>query len=330
VRKVISIVSPAFNEAACVDELARRLTNAFEPLADRYDFEAIIVENGSRDETYQKLLAINARDPRFKVIRLSRNFGAEGGAAAGIHAARGDALVIMCADLQDPPEVIPRFIAEWERGYENVYGIITRRHDESAMRRIFTRAFYWLMHKLSETSVPRNASDFRLVDRRVYEALLTFPERNALLRTLWWWMGFKSIGIEHERPPRFGGTSTYRFWLNFGMAIRGLLTNSYLPLKMIPLFGLALSAISFLLMIGSVVRAVTFGVPFDGFGTIVGLMLLLFGFLFMLLGVISEYIGMIFEEVRARPRFIVSETRGFDEETDRATRAMTMPRIVAR
>jgi dolichol-phosphate mannosyltransferase len=327
-RKLISIVSPAYNEEGCVDELARRLAATFEPLSDRYEFEAIIVENGSRDSTYQRLLAINARDPRFKVIRLSRNFGGEGGAAAGMHAAKGDAMVVMCADLQDPPEVIPAFIAAWEQGYENVYGVVTVRHDESALRRLYTRTFYWVLNKLSDTRVPRNASDFRLVDRKVYQALIALPERNAMLRTLWWWMGFKSIGIEHERPPRFAGKSTYRFWLNVEIAIRGILTSSYFPLKMIPMFGLGLSALSFLLTAGSAVRAVVFGVPFDGFGTIVCLMLLLFGFLFMFLGVMSEYIGMIFEEVRARPRFIVSATHGLDVDAEDLARDIGLQNVL--
>ena len=169
--RLISIVVPAYDESECVDELADAPARRVRGLAPRYDFEAIIVENGSADDTYEKLLAIRERDPRFKILRLSRNFGAEGAVTAGLRRATGDAAVIMCADLQDPPEVIPRFIERWEEGYENVYGVITRRTDEGIVRRAATRVFYWLIDKLSDHPVPRNVSDFRLVDRRAYEAL---------------------------------------------------------------------------------------------------------------------------------------------------------------
>ena len=160
--RLISIVVPAYNETECVDELAARLQAVFAPLAPRYDFEAIIVENGSADDTYEKLLAIRARDPRFKILRLSRNFGAEGAVTAGLRHASGDAAVIMCADLQDPPEVIPRFIERWEEGYENVYGVITRRTDESVVRRTATAAFYWLINKRAYYGAIHGEDDRRI------------------------------------------------------------------------------------------------------------------------------------------------------------------------
>jgi glycosyltransferase involved in cell wall biosynthesis len=310
--RLISVVVPAYNETECVNELAARLQAVFAPLAPRYDFEAIIVENGSADDTYEKLLAIRARDPRFKIIRLSRNFGAEGAVTAGLRHASGDAAVIMCADLQDPPEVIPRFIERWEAGYENVYGVITRRTDESVVRRTATAGFYWLINKLNDRPVPRNVSDFRLVDRRAYQALNAMPERNRMMRTMWGWIGFKSIGVEHTRAPRHGGKSTYAFFRNVRFALNGIIASSVAPLKLIPLFGIGLSAISFVTLIVLAVFWFRYGVPFAGYGTIVALMLLMFGLLFFFLGVISEYVGMIFEEVRARPSFIVCAEHGFD------------------
>ena len=312
--KLISVVVPAYNETECVNELAARLQAVFAPLAPRYDFEAIIVENGSADDTYEKLLAIRARDPRFKIIRLSRNFGAEGAVTAGLRHASGDAAVIMCADLQDPPEVIPRFIERWEEGYENVYGVITRRTDESVVRRTATAGFYWLINKLNDRPVPRNVSDFRLVDRRAYEALNAMPERNRMMRTMWGWIGFKSIGVEHARAPRHGGKSTYAFFRNVRFALNGIIASSVAPLKLIPLFGIGLSVVSFVTLIVLAVFWFLYGVPFAGYGTIVALMLLMFGLLFFFLGVISEYVGMIFEEVRARPSFIVCAEHGFDDE----------------
>jgi glycosyltransferase involved in cell wall biosynthesis len=312
--RTISIVVPAYNESECVDELAARLRTVFEGLAPAYDFEAIIVENGSADDTYEKLLAIRRRDPRFKIVRLSRNFGAEGGVTAGLRHATGDAAVIMCADLQDPPEVIPRFIERWEQGYENVYGVVTRRADEGLVRRAATRVFYWLIDKLSDRPVPRNVSDFRLVDRRAYEALNRMHERNRMMRTMWGWIGFTSAAVEHVRPPRHGGKSTYAFMRNVRFALNGILASSVAPLKLIPLFGITLAGMSFVTVIGLAIVWVEFGVPFAGYGTIVALILLMFGLVFLFLGIISEYVGMIFEEVRARPSFIVAAEHGFDDD----------------
>jgi len=312
VKRLISVVIPAYNEAACVDELARRLQIVFDKLSDRYDFEAIVVENGSQDDTYRKLLAIREADSRFKVIRLIRNFDMEGGMCAGLAHATGDACVIMSADLQDPPELIPVFIAKWEEGYENVYQVVTRRTDNSLFRRIAAQTFYWLINKISDRPVPRNASDFRLVDRGLYEAFNAMPERNRMVRAMWCWIGGKSIGIEHERPPRFGGTSAFNPFRTAAFAIRGILASSYTPLKVIPFFGMLLAVLSFGLMIFYSARAFIHGVPFDGFGTIVALILFLFGSLFMLLGILSEYIGMVYEEVRGRPTFVVAGTHGID------------------
>lgn len=311
--RLVSIVVPAYNESECVDELAARLRAVFEPLAPAYDFEAIIVENGSTDDTYERLLAIRARDARFKVLRLSRNFGAEGAVTAGLRHARGDAAVIMCADLQDPPEVIPRFIERWEEGYENVYGVVTRRTEEGLVRRAATAVFYWLIDKLSDRPVPRNVSDFRLVDRRAYEALNHMQERNRMMRTMWTWIGFASAPVEHVRPPRHGGKSTYAFWRNVRFAIDGIIASSVAPLKLIPLAGITLAGLSFLAAIVLAIDWFLYGVPFAGYGTIVALTLLMFGLVFLFLGIISEYVGMIFEEVRARPSFIVAAEHGFDD-----------------
>ena len=311
-RKLISIVTPLYNESANVDELARRLAAVFDLYADRYDFEVIAVENGSADDTYEKLLAVRAHDPRWKVIQLSRNFLMEGGMTAGLAAARGDAAVIMASDLQDPPELIPRFIEKWEEGFENIFQVINRRPDESRYRRFCAAAFYRIINAVSDTPVPRNASDFRLVDRLVYQAFNALGERNRMVRAMWGFLGFRSCGIEAERAPRHGGRSSYNFLLFAAFAVRGILSSSNVPLKAIPFFGAACAVFSFVILAGVVVRAYVHGVPFDGFGTITGLMLMLFGFLFLLLGLVSEYVGMIYNETRRRPSFIVRATHGFE------------------
>lgn len=309
-RRLISIVIPAFNEDECVDELARRLQIVCAGQAHGYDFEFIVIENGSKDLTFIKLLTIRENDSRFKIIRFSRNFGIEAALTAGLRHARGDAAVIMCADLQDPPELIPDFISAWEEGYENVYGVIERRNDEGFVRRLFTRAFYWIVNRANEHPVPENVSDFRLIDRKLYEVVARLPERNRMLRTIWGWLGYRSIGVHHVRPPRYGGKSTYNLVRNVLFGIRGIATSTVTPLRLIPSAGLALAGLTFTLFVGFVVRWLISGVPFDGFGTIVTLLLLMFSVLFLLLGILSEYIGMIFEEVRARPMYIIDDRIG--------------------
>lgn len=310
--RLISVVIPAYNEEQCVDELASRLSAVADDLRYRYDFEFIIVENGSVDSTFARLADIHHRDPRFKVLQLSRNFGMEGAVTAGLRYATGDAAVIMCADLQDPPEMIPAFIEKWEAGYQNVYAIVADRSDEGLVRRTATRAFYWLLNRVNKHPVPKNVSDFRLVDRRMYQTINGMNERNRMLRTMWGWVGFSSIGIPYIRPPRHGGTSTYRLLGNIGFALHGIASSTTTPLKLIPFFGLTLSALSFVLLGAFVVRWLFAGVPFSGFGTIVALMLLMFGLLFLFLGIVSEYIGIIYEEVRNRPMFIAKTTLGLD------------------
>jgi len=315
-RRLISIVTPCYNEGENVDELQRRLAAVFERYADRYDFEVIAIENGSADDTGEKLLAIRKRDPRWRVLALSRNWGMDGAMSAGLARARGDAAILMASDLQDPPEVIPSFIAKWEEGYENVYGVITRRPDESRFRRFAAGAFYEIINRLSETPVPRNASDFRLVDRKAYLAFNGLPERTRMMRAMWGFIGFRSCGVQHERAPRHGGSSKYRILPIVDFAVRAILSYSYMPLKVIPFFGVLSALLSFALMIGFAVRALFYGVPFDGFGTITSLVLMLFGVLFLFLGIVSEYIGMIYNETRGRPTYIVSADHGSSADDD--------------
>lgn len=308
-KKLISVVIPAFNEEEVIDELVKRLQAVFAENA-RYDFEAIIVENGSQDRTYERLMAIHDKDKRFKILQLSRNFRCDGGITAGLQFASGDAAVIMNADLQDPPEMITEFLKNWEAGYENVYGIVTKRGGTGWLRRFNSQAFYWVINKMTNNLFPRNASDFRLVDRRVYQTINGMAERNRFMRGMFIWAGFKSIGVPHERAPRFAGEAKSYSLQVFELAIKGMLAYSYKPLKAITFMGILVSTLAFLALFGIIVKVLLFGVPFPGFGTIMAVMLLMFGFLFTMLGVISEYIGMIYEEVKQRPNFIVKSKVG--------------------
>lgn len=309
-RRLISIIIPAYNEEACVDELARRLKSTFE-VNPNYAFEVIVIENGSTDFTWERLRNIHEQDARFKVVRLSRNFRMDGGLTAGLNFAKGDSAVLMTADLQDPPELITEFIKKWEAGFENVYMIVAKRNGTGPIRRLNSRLFYWFAKKLTGGTIPSNASDFRLVDRKVYETVRSMEERNRFVRGLFAWAGFKSIGIEAERPPRFAGTSGAHTLKVLDLALKGLFAHSYIPLKFMTVLGLVFSAISLFSFVVLVVVWVQFGVPFAGFGSIISLILLLFGVLTSMIGILGEYIGLIYEEVKGRPNFVVSETLGY-------------------
>lgn len=309
-RKLISVVIPMYNEQDNVAELARRLGLVFTSEPD-YDFEAILVENGSADATFERALGAHAADPRFRVLQLARNFGMDGGLTAGLAEARGDAVVLMAADLQDPPELIPELMRRWEEGYEIVYQVVTERRGTGPLRTLNSKLFYALAARLTEGRLPRNVSDFRLADRRAYAAVTAMDERNRFVRGLFAWVGFRTIGVESPRHPRVAGASKAHTFKVLDLALKGIFAHSYIPLKLITIFGLGLSALSFTAIVVLAVIFLNFGVPFAGFGTIVCLILLLFGILFTMLGLVSEYVGLIYEEVKQRPNFIVRERIGF-------------------
>jgi dolichol-phosphate mannosyltransferase len=310
-KKLISVIIPAYNEEECVNELASRLQKVM-LIESRYDFEIFIVENGSIDSTWDKLQAIASQDPRFKIIKLSRNFRMDGGLTAGLEYVQGDACVLMTADLQDPPETLSEFLRLWEEGYENIYGVITKRDGTGPIRRMNSSLFYWVAGKLTDGRLPRNASDFRLVDRKVYESVKGMDERNRFVRGLFAWVGFKSIGVPMIRPPRFGGVSNAHSLKVIDLAFKGIFANSYKPLKLITVFGLLMSGLSFISLIPLSLIWFIRGVPFAGFGTLISIALLVFGLLSLMMGIMSEYVGLIYEEVKGRPNFIVSEIIGVE------------------
>ncbi|HJO08083.1 MAG TPA: glycosyltransferase, partial [Chloroflexota bacterium] len=244
------------------------------------------------------------------------NFRMDGGITAGLDYASGDAAVIMTADLQDPPELITEFITKWEEGYENVYMVVTKRTDAGWIRSFNSRAFYWLAGKLTDNRIPSNASDFRLVDRKVYETVRQLDERNRFVRGLFAWVGFRSTGIEHERPERFGGTSKAHSFKVIDLAFKGIFAHSYIPLRLITLIGVVLSALSVITTVVMALVWFTIGVPFAGFGTLFSLVVLLFGLLFLMMGIVSEYLGLVYEEVKQRPNFIVRGDIGFNGPAD--------------
>lgn len=308
-KKLISIIIPAYNETDCVEELGRRLAIVFDA-ETKYDFECIIIENGSVDDTYEKLLILNKKDKRFKIIQLARNFRMDGGLTAGLSEVTGDACVLMTADLQDPPELIPEFLRLWEQGYENIYGLLTERKGTGPIRTFNSKAFYWLANTLTDGRVTKNASDFRLVDRKVYEAVRGMEERNRFVRGLFSWVGFKSVAVPMVRPPRFGGVSNAHTFKVIDLAFKGIFAHSYKPIRLVSLLGFLITGAAAVTTIWTAIDAIAFGVPFSGFATLLCTMLIGFGLLTLLIGVIGEYVGLIYEEVKARPNFVVSNKIG--------------------
>jgi glycosyltransferase involved in cell wall biosynthesis len=305
-QKSVSIVTPAFNEIECIGELLGRL----EALAEKekeYQFEVIVIENGSSDGTWEYLQNFDTKSFKKVFVQLSRNFRMDGGLTAGLDFATGDATVLMSSDLQDPPEFISTFLRKWEEGYENIFGVVTKRSGTSLIRRINSRMFYKIANKLSDGVLPENASDFRLLDRKVYEAVRGMRERNRFLRGLVAWSGFRSIGMPLVRPERYAGKSKAYSFQVLDLAIKGILAHSMVPLRMVSIFGMGLSLLSIVSFFPMLILWIFVGVPFAGFGTLVTLTLFLFSAGIFMMGILSEYIGLIYQEVKERPNYIVSQ-----------------------
>lgn len=298
-KKLISIVIPAYNEEEVVPELMQRLTNIFLELPE-FEFEVIVVENGSFDHTLERLLEERKKEKRLKILQLAKNEGCDGAIMAGLSYAKGEAAIVMMADLQDSPELIPEFIDQWKKGYEIVYGIVKSRKGVAWTRRLGTMLFYKIINMLTHGSIPENVSDFRLLDRKVYRVLASIPEHNKFFRGLAIWTGYKHRGISFERPPREKGESKANFLSVFNIAINGIISFSTIPLRISWIF----AALSLVFLLFSLIF-------FNGLFIIIGLA---FFSVFVILGIQAEYLGRIFEEVRQRPNFVVSATYGIEKE----------------
>ena len=308
-KKAVDIIIPAFNEEECLIELAKRLNEVFK-IEKEYDFKVFIIENGSTDTSWELCKKISLEDSRFKIIKLSRNFRMDGGLTAGLSYVTGDACIFMTADLQDPPEMISEFLRKWEQGFHNVYGKIISRKSSKFLRRINSRLFYFIANKFAKDYIISGVSDFRLMDKKAYEALRNMPESNRFMRAMSAWVGFKSIGIELDRPPRFGGKSNADTFKVLDLAIKGILAFSNLPLRIGTLLGSFLFLVSFVTLPFFAFFWIIKGVPFAGFGSIITIFLILFSTLTVIVSLIGEYVGLIYEEVKMRPKFVVEETIG--------------------
>jgi glycosyltransferase involved in cell wall biosynthesis len=306
--KSIAVVAPVYNEQDCIVKFISEVTKMFDSMP-HYSWRLILVENGSTDRSWELINEEREIRKDIDVVRLSRNFGMDGGLTAGLGEVTEDAVVIMVSDLQDPPSAIPLFVEKWEEGFDNVYAIVTERRGVPLLRRINSQIFYWLANKLTGNLIPKNVSDYRLLSKRCYTQLVKMQEANRVIRGLIAWLGFESVGIAVPREPRFAGKSKAYSWKVIGLGVRAILANSYIPLRIISLIGFLISAGSFLTLVITTTLFLVKGVPFPGFGSLLNIMILLFGLLFMMLGMISEYVGMIYEEVKKRPNFVIQEKK---------------------
>jgi len=309
IKKLITIVIPAWNEIEVIDELVSRLTQLMDRQGN-YDFEIIIVENGSWDGSWERLSEIHAKDGRFKNIQLSRNFMADGGVMAGLNMASGDAAVVMNADLQDPPELVDKFIEQWEAGFEIVYGIIERRQGEPRLKVLASDLYYGFVHRITGGAIPKHVSDFRLIDRKVYLAVNHMREHNRFTRGLSIWTGFRQTGIPFVRPPRFAGDSKAPLSDLIEEAWNGIFAYSHVPLKLPFHIGWLVLLVSLGTVLAGLVDQDGPGM-FSGLG-IPALILAVSGLLFMVIGMLGAYIAQIHDEVRNRPSYIIRQTQGFD------------------
>jgi glycosyltransferase involved in cell wall biosynthesis len=305
----LSVVAPVYNESNNIDALVRRLVPVLERCVT--SFEIIFVDDGSTDTTLECLRSAHCAEPRIRALSLSRNFGKEIAIAAGLDHAKGAATVIMDADLQHPPELIETFVARWRDGYKNIFAQRSGQTAYSPLRRILTRRFYKLFGSVGETRLPEGAGDFRLLDLRAVEALRAMREQARFSKGLYAWIGFKSIAVPFDSAPRHRGISKFSYRKLTNLALDGLMSFSTLPLKVWSYIGLATSVLALSLATFYLIRTLIFGVDVPGYASLIVSITFFAGIQLLSLGILGEYIGRIFAEVKRRPLYLIEERVGF-------------------
>lgn len=310
----LDIITSAYNEEECLPELFNRIEKVMATEAN-YSYRILVMDNGSLDTSWQIIQEASQNDPRIQGFRMSRNFTLDAAFTCGIDNAKADVAIIMTSDLQDPPEAIPQLLRKHEEGFDQVLVKITSRESVPLARRILSKMFYRVASKMTEGMLPESVSDFRLVNRKTYEAIRRLRENHRFLRGLGSWVGFKTTQIELERPARFAGESK---WLGMSLfaiiahASRSILAYSATPLLWVSALGIFLSGFSIVAVAGLSIFWIVSGVPFAGFGTIVGLIFLGFSLTMLCIGILAQYLGLIYEEVKQRPLYIVTELTSKD------------------
>ena len=309
----LCVVVPAYNEGESLREFHARLAAVFDGLVAPgvhgapVECEVLYIDDGSRDDTYAVMDSLRASDARVATLKLSRNFGKELALTAGLDAASGDAVVVIDADLQDPPELIPVFMQHWREGFDVVYGTRSTRAGESGLRKFTSAAFYRVMERLSATPVPRDTGDFRLMSQRALDALRRLRERQRFMKGLFTWVGFKQKSVIYDRDPRFAGESSFNYWRLWNFALEGITSFSSAPLKLATYAGLSTAILSFLFAVWVFGKALVLGDRVQGYPTLMVVILFLGGVQLMALGMIGEYLGRLYIEVKQRPLYLVDE-----------------------
>jgi len=318
-----SIVVPMYNEEPVAEEFLKR---AGEALAALPAYELIIVDDGSSDSTFQILRRHAAADPRVKLIRFARNFGHQTAITAGIDIAAGETVTVIDADLQDPPELIPRMVEEWRGGADIVFAVRRSREGETLFKRSTASAFYRLLNKIGDIDAPLDAGDFRLMSRRAVEALAAMRETSRYVRGMVGWVGMRRACIEYARDARFAGVTKYPLRKMIRLAANGLVSFSKRPLQMAIWLGVATSGLGFAIAVYAVVKTLTGGEVVQGWPSTLTAILLVGGVQLIMLGVVGEYVGRIYDEVRRRPLYLVSEAIGFPADVEEHFAGSPLPR----
>lgn len=311
---MISIVIPMHNEEEMIDALFEALVPILEPVSD--GFEIICVNDGSTDKTLPLLIKARNTRPYIKIIDLSRNFGKEKALTAGLDFAHGDVVIPLDADLQDPPELIVEMLEKWREGAEMVVAVRTDRGTDGWFKRMSARNFYRIAGKLSETQLPYNAGDFRLMDRRVVEALRQLPERTRFMKGIFGWLGFRQATIEYARPKRAHGTTKWSFWGLWNLGLEGIVSFSTLPLRIWTYVGSIIASAGVMYALFLTVRTLIFGIDLPGYASIMVAVLVFSGLNMFGLGILGEYVGRTFLETKQRPIYLVREAIGFECEQE--------------
>lgn len=309
-RPELSVIIPVYNEEDTLDPLIRRLTSVLDEFGEPY--EILFIDDGSHDASLSMLRAFHADNPRIKCLSLSRNFGHQVAVSCGLDHAVGRAVVVMDGDLQDPPEILPDLVARWREGFDVVYAV-RRQRKENVVKRAAYASFYWLLHKVSYLDIPLDSGDFSLMDRRVVDVLKTMPERNRFVRGLRTWVGLKQTPFMYERSARFAGESKYGLTKLMRLAFDGLVSYSFVPLRLVSNLGMLVS-LSALAYMAYLIADRWFGArgTIEGWTSTVVIVLFIGGVQLLSLGIIGEYIGRIFDEVKQRPQYVVGERIGLD------------------
>ncbi len=311
---LLSVVSPVFNEAAGLVEFYERCTKALETVDPAIHHELIFVDDGSTDDSLHVLHELQRQDERIKIISLSRNFGHQLAITSGMDHAFGDAVVVIDSDLQDPPEVIADMVEQWRAGFQVVYGVRSSRAGESGFKLVTAKAFYRLMNRLSETELPADTGDFRLLDQRVVAELRGIREENRYIRGLVSWIGFRQTAVHYERDARFAGESKFTVGRMVRFAADGVTSFSEKPLRFAVQIGLLITALTLVLALWIVIgRLLSPEDSFPGFASLAVIVLFLGGVQLLSIGLLGEYIGRIYRESKRRPLYVVAERSGFDD-----------------